>query len=90
MFKNMSIAEFSVEDHKAYFIIDRDAPIAAAQAVLNKLMHYCVERLKEAENEEAQRLKDEEASKPPELEAEEAPIEGSNCPEQEAVPNTEE
>lgn len=73
MFKNFSIAEFNVDGFKAQFIIDAAMPIAGVQAVLNKLMHFCVERMIEAENEAAQKVKDEEASKVRELEAEKAP-----------------
>ena len=72
MFKNASVADFDVDGHKAQFIIDNSMPVQNVQAVLNKIMHFCVERLKEAENEEAQRIKDEESAKPPELEKESA------------------
>ena len=68
MFKPTSVAEFEVDGRKAQFIIDSSMPVAAVQSILNRLMHFCVERVKEAENEEAQRLKDEEAAKPQEVE----------------------
>jgi len=72
MFRGVSIAEFQAGEHKAHFMIDNAMPVESVQAILNKIMHFCVERLKEAENEEAQRIKDEEASRPPELEVVEA------------------
>ena len=68
MFKSVSIANFEVDQHKAQFIIDNSMPVEGVQQILNKLMHFCVERLKEAENEKAQHIKDEEAAKVPELE----------------------
>ena len=72
MFRNVSVAEFEVNGLKAQFIIDSAMPVESVQAILNKLIHFCVERQKEAENEIAQRIKDEEAAKKPELEQEEA------------------
>ena len=78
MFKNVSVAEFEVNGLKAQFIIDNAMSIEAVQAILNKVMHFCVERLNEAQNEDAQRLKDEEAARPPCLKVteESQPIEG--------------
>ncbi len=74
MFVGKSVAEFEVNGLKAQFIIDTAMPVESVQAILNQLMHFCVERLKEVENEEAQRLKDEEAAKKPELEKEDEEI----------------
>jgi len=68
MFVSKSVAEFDVDGKKAQFIIDSSIPVEAVQQILNKLMHFCVERLKEAENERAQNIKDLEAAKVPELE----------------------
>lgn len=68
MFRGVSIADFDVDGHKAQFIIDNKMPVESVQAVLNKIMHFCVERLKEAEDAAEQIKKDEEANKVPKLE----------------------
>jgi hypothetical protein len=69
MFKSKSVATFAVGEYQAQIMIDTDMPIVSVQKVLNELMYFCVERIKEYENEEAQKLKDEEASQAPILEA---------------------
>lgn len=74
MFRSMSLAEFNVEGHKAFFYLDNQIPVTCVQEILNKLMHFCVERLQEAEAEEKQRIQDEQAIAPVVLEAEPAPI----------------
>ncbi len=71
MFVGKSVAEFEVNGLKAQFIIDNAMPVEAVQAIVNQIMHFCVERQKEAQNEAAQKLKDEEAAKKAELEQEE-------------------
>jgi hypothetical protein len=73
MFRSVSIAQFKASGgHEAQFMIDNAMPVPAVLEILQKLMHFCVERQKEAENELAQEKKDEEASRPPELENAEA------------------
>jgi len=87
MFKQMSVAEFIVNGKKAYFFISDELSILEVQTILNRVMHYCVEKIKEVEVEEAQKIKDAEANKVPELEAEIAPKEGENDPKElEVVP----
>jgi hypothetical protein len=68
MFKSKSVATFLVGEHQAQIMIDTDMPIVSVQKVLNELMYFCVERIKEYENEEAQKVKDEIASQEPKLE----------------------
>ena len=70
MFKNMSVAEFNIREHKAFVCLDVSMPVIVVQEILQNLMHFCVERLKEAEAEEAQRLADEKASAPIEVSSE--------------------
>lgn len=67
MFSNKSVATFDVNGHRAMFLIDNDMPVVSVQAILNKLTHFCVERIKEVENEEAQQKKDAEAVAPQQL-----------------------
>jgi len=75
MFKAASVAKFNSNGHEAIFIINNEMPISDFQAILSRAVHFCEEKKIEAQQEEAQRIKDEEASKPPELEAEEPPKE---------------
>ncbi len=75
MFKQMSVANFKVGEHEACIMVDRAMPAVSLQLILNKLMHFCVERQKEADNEIAQAAKDAEAERPPKLEAEKPPEE---------------
>ena len=70
MFKNKSVAEFDSDGHKATFIIDSDMPISAMQAILNEIMYYCVDRLKQAEQEVLQELAEKEMEKKPDLQSE--------------------
>lgn len=76
MFRPVSIAQFKSScGHEAQFMTDNGMPVPAMLEILQKMMHFCVERQKEAENELAQAKKDEEAVKPPELEPAESPAE---------------
>jgi hypothetical protein len=70
MFKSYSVADFEVNGLRASLIIDTKMPVESVKCLLNKVMHFCVEKEKEAENEAAQEAKDEKDTKKPELESE--------------------
>jgi len=68
MFKPMDVAKFNSNGYEAIFFISKGMPISDFQAILSRLIHFCEQKKIEAQNEEAQKIKDEEANKKPELE----------------------
>lgn len=79
MFRAKAVAKFLINGKEAEFIVDNDMPIIDIQIVLNKLIHFCVEKIQEVENEEAQIRKDEEDSKKPKLECNIEPEAEKEC-----------
>tara|TARA_R110002126_G_scaffold3502_5_gene20029 strand:- start:151 stop:417 length:267 start_codon:yes stop_codon:yes gene_type:complete len=85
MFKGMSLAEFKEDNgQRALLFVDNGLSVDGLLSILNKVNYYCMDKKKEAENAEAQRIKDEEAERPPELE--EAPVEKAEVVVEEAQP----
>jgi len=83
MFRGMSVAKFESNGQEAMFIIDGGMSVANMQSILNELMYFCVQRTKENQAIEDQRLKDEEANKKIELEQVESPEEVDELHEEE-------